>query len=303
MQEPQHDISLSLRKQLRGSSGEFCLDVKLELNFGECVALFGKSGAGKSTILRLLSGLDEADPQSRICVGGAVWLDTKDNISLPPQRRKTGFVFQNHALFPHLNVYENVLFGARGREDRICADELLSLMELESLKHARIAHLSGGQAQRVALARALVYRPDILLLDEPFSALDSTMSRALQGLIKSLHQRYKLTIILVSHNIADLFALAQRGFILERGRIVRLGSIEELFTQSLDSERSESSGIPLPGVIVDKRRVGDMWHFSVLCHNQILHLKVSNTPSPAHNGISVDSEVGQSVLIYTCPMI
>lgn len=302
-----YDIQCHLKKPL--NNGEFYLDVCFGLNFGECIALFGKSGAGKSTILRLLSGLDRADSESFIRVGKKAWLDSQ--ICLPPQKRKIGFVFQNYTLFPHLNVYKNILFSAKNKQDKLYADELLSLMELESLKNAPVTQLSGGQAQRVALARALVYRPDILLLDEPFSALDSTIALSLQQLIKTLHQHYKLTIILVSHNIADLFSLAQRGYVLEKGQIIKQGTIKELFSTHQNKHNSESRGIPLLGVIVEKQLIGQIWHFSVLCHGEIIQITQpmyhdsvisESTPSTPPCLIDTNAHIGQSVIIYTYPM-
>ena len=164
------DIVFRFNKKLLGSKGAFKLEIDKQLSFGEFIALFGKSGAGKTSILRVLSGLDKVE-NGYIRVGDTIWLDSQKNIDLPPQRRRIGFVFQNYALFPHLNVYENICFGLKNKQDRIFADELVALMDLQSLKKAHIYQLSGGQSQRVALARALTSRPTLLLLDEPFSAL------------------------------------------------------------------------------------------------------------------------------------
>lgn len=164
-----NNIQIRFSKKLLGGTGEFRLNIDKNIDFGAFIALFGKSGAGKTSILRILSGLDNAD-EGYIRVGDDVWLDTKKDF-LPPQKRQIGFVFQNYALFPHLNVYENICFGLKNKNDKIFADELLALMDLYCLKNTKISQLSGGQSQRVALARAIVRRPKILLLDEPFSAL------------------------------------------------------------------------------------------------------------------------------------
>ncbi|WP_334093666.1 ATP-binding cassette domain-containing protein, partial [Helicobacter typhlonius] len=148
------DIHLRFSKTLLGSEGTFKLEVDKQLQFGEFVALFGKSGAGKTTILRILSGLESVE-NGYIRVGESVWLDSQNGICLPPQKRCIGFVFQHHALFPHLNVYDNICFALKDKKDRIFADELIARMDLTPLKKSKISQLSGGQSQRVALARSL----------------------------------------------------------------------------------------------------------------------------------------------------
>ncbi|WP_301186322.1 ATP-binding cassette domain-containing protein, partial [uncultured Helicobacter sp.] len=225
-----NDIHIRFSKPLLGSNGAFTLEIDKHINFGEFIALFGKSGAGKTSILRVLSGLDGAQ-DGYIRVGKEIWLDTSKNINLPPQKRRIGFVFQNYALFPHLNVYDNICFGIQDKKDKGYANELITLMDLQPLKKTRIHQLSGGQSQRVALARALASRPAILLLDEPFSALDNAMSKTLQNELGHIHKHLHLTTMLVSHNLSEIFTLASRTLVIQNGRIIRDGNNESVFIQ------------------------------------------------------------------------
>lgn len=260
------DIILKFSKQLLGSKGKFTLSVDKELNFGEFIALFGKSGAGKTSILRILSGLEQADC-GFISVGNEVWLDSKKGINLPPQKRGIGFVFQNYALFPHLNVYDNICFGIKEKQGKDFANELISLMDLEPLKKVRISQLSGGQSQRVALARALSSNPKVLLLDEPFSALDSAMSKVLQDELKNIHRHFKLTTLLVSHNLSEVLNLASRSFIIKNGEITADGDNTEVFIQ-----KRLSAKITLNGEIIDINTQDFISIISVLCGNNVLRI-------------------------------
>ncbi|GAA9809984.1 hypothetical protein VN0427_14430 [Helicobacter pylori] len=153
------------------------MNIDLEIKEAEVVALLGESGAGKSTILRILAGLEAVD-SGYIEVNHSVWLDTQKKIFLKPQQRKIGFVFQDYALFPHLNVYQNIAFANSKDKNKI--HEVLRLMRLENLSQQKIPQLSGGQAQRVALARALIAAKNLLLLDEPLNALDNALKNEVQ---------------------------------------------------------------------------------------------------------------------------
>lgn len=280
------DIELKFSKKLLGSGGSFLLNVDKSMNFGEFVALFGKSGAGKTSILRILSGLDIPD-SGFIRVGETIWLDTQKRIALPPQKRRIGFVFQNYALFPHLNAYQNICFGLKDKQDRAFAEELIQLMDLTPLKKSKINQLSGGQSQRVALARALVSRPQILLLDEPFSALDSAMRFTLQEELANIHRHFNLTTLLVSHNLSEVFSLASRAFVIKNGEIVRDGNNEEVFIQ-----RRLSAKIKLSGEIVDIKTCELSSIISVLCGNEVL--KVVYDPLDAAR-----FSVGEQVILAT----
>ena len=278
------DIVFRFNKKLLGSKGAFKLEIDKQLSFGEFIALFGKSGAGKTSILRVLSGLDKVE-NGYIRVGDTIWLDSQKNIDLSPQRRRIGFVFQNYALFPHLNVYENICFGLKNKQDRIFADELVALMDLQSLKKAHIYQLSGGQSQRVALARALTSRPTLLLLDEPFSALDNAMAQILQNELKKIHKHFNLTTLLVSHNLSEIFSLASRTFVIKEGQIISDGSNQEVFIQ-----KRLSAKIKLTGKIINISIQEIVCIISVLCQNEIFQIVYD--PIEAAN-----FKVGEQVII------
>ncbi len=192
---------------------------------GELVALIGPSGAGKTTILRAIAGLDRA-AAGRIACRGETWLDSAAGIRLPPHRRRVGLVFQSYALFPHLTAIGNVAAAIEGRprgERLRRAAELLALVHLDGLEHRRPAELSGGQQQRVALARALAREPEALLLDEPFSAVDRRTRRRLREELAELRGRVRAPIILVTHDLDEATALADRLVVIDQGAMLQQG--------------------------------------------------------------------------------
>lgn len=211
-------LAINIRKRVHGSQGEMELRVNIGVKRGEFVALMGESGAGKTTLLRILAGLESSEGE--IIVDHISW----SGVSI--QKRNIGFVFQDYALFEHMSVEENLLFV---NHDRGFSCELLELTSLTALKNRPVTELSGGQKQRVALCRAMMQKPKILLLDEPLSALDTEMKYQIQKTIKSLHQRFGMTTIMVSHDRETLFGLVDRVWVLEQGRIVRDGSLREIF--------------------------------------------------------------------------
>ncbi len=211
------------------------LQVQIELKFGGLTALVGPSGSGKTTLLRLLAGL-ETPRSGRITVDKAVWFDTKAGINLPPQQRAIGFVFQDTALFPNMTVRENITYAAPNQQPGL-VDELIEGTGLETFIDQKPGRLSGGQRQRVALARALVRRPQLLLLDEPFAALDTQSSQQLQQVLVKLHQRWQTTTLLVSHHDADVQALADRVIRLVEGHVQTDERIESRAPNPLIQER------------------------------------------------------------------
>ncbi len=221
-------IELDIRKRLHGAHGEFAIELQLRIAQGEFVTLFGESGAGKTSLLRCLAGLAEPD-EGVIRVNGATWFDSASKVSLPPQRRRAGLMFQDYALFPNMSVRGNLEFALRKGARRGRVDELIEMMALGELQQRKPATLSGGQQQRVALARALVSEPNLLLLDEPFSALDQETRLRLQDEMLALQKRFKLTTVLVSHDVSEVYKLAQRVLVIERGRIVREGTPAQVF--------------------------------------------------------------------------
>jgi molybdate transport system ATP-binding protein len=221
-------IEINIEKILHSASGEMQLDVQLEIKNGEMVTLFGASGAGKTSILRILSGLMRAD-RSKIKVNDIVWDDSGKRIHLPPQARNTGFVFQDYALFPNMSVEENLQYAVPRNKDPKIVQELLEMMELGQLAPKNIGFLSGGQKQRVAIARALASSPKLLLLDEPLAALDHELRVGLQEQILRIHRFYKITTILVSHDLAEIFRMSDKVYFLEEGKIKKSGSPDEVF--------------------------------------------------------------------------
>jgi len=219
-------IEIDLRKKLHSAEGEFELDVQLHVEEGEFVTLFGHSGVGKTTLLRCLAGLAEAD-SGVIRMQGETWFERRN--LLPPQRRRVGYMFQDYALFPNMSVRGNLEFARPKGSAQGRVDELIEMMGLGELQQRLPTMLSGGQQQRVALARALASEPRLLLLDEPFSALDQQTRLRLQDEVLRLHRHYGLTTIMVSHDISEVYKLSQRVLLVEHGRIVQQGTPAEIF--------------------------------------------------------------------------
>jgi molybdate transport system ATP-binding protein len=257
-------IHIDARKRLLAADGPLELAIQADIAEGEFVTLFGKSGAGKTTLLRMLAGL--ADPDAgTLLVGDETWFDRAHGIRLAPQQRRIGFVFQDYALFPNMSVRGNLEFALENKHDRAYIDELLVLMELDALAQRRPTELSGGQRQRVALARALARRPRILLLDEPLSALDAETRLRLQDELLKLHRAFKLTTLLVSHDLGEVFKLSDRVLAIERGCIVRQGKPLEVFGDLMVSGRVEFTGEVLA---IERNDV--VYAVSVLIGNRIV---------------------------------
>jgi molybdate transport system ATP-binding protein len=197
------------------------LDVAFRVEAGELLALVGRSGAGKTTLLRTIAGLWH--PQvAQVRVDGQTWLDTAAGVDLAPHRRRVGIVFQTYALFPHMTAAQNVM-AAMDRADRAEAGRILDLVNLHGLSDRRPAQLSGGQQQRVAIARALARRPQALLLDEPFSAVDRATRERLHAGIVALRAHLKMPVVLVTHDVNEAQLLADRMAVIERGRLLCAG--------------------------------------------------------------------------------
>ena len=205
--------------------------INLEIKTGNLIALLGPSGSGKSTLLKLIAGLDYPDM-------GRIWLTGKNTSFLSIQERQIGFVFQNYALFKHLTVFQNIAYGLNiQRANKIQANyrvqELLKLTQLENFADRYPAQLSGGQKQRIALARALAVEPKVLLLDEPFGALDFQVRKDLRNWLKKLHKEVSMTTLFVTHDQEEAMELAHEIIILKNGRIEQVGSPNEIYDQPL----------------------------------------------------------------------
>lgn len=224
-------IFINITKRLHTAEGDIEASFKLEIDDSEFLTLFGPSGAGKTTLLRMIAGLEKPD-SGIIRVDDEIWFDSAHNINLSTQKRSIGFVFQDYALFPTMSVYENLLFAASDKTQKQFIDELLELTELSNLAERLPGTLSGGQKQRVALIRALVRQPKILLLDEPLSALDSTMRLKLQDELALIHERLGVTTLLVSHDISETVKLSNRMAQIESGTIVHIAKPLDFFSSN-----------------------------------------------------------------------
>jgi molybdate transport system ATP-binding protein len=223
-----HRFSVEITKRLP----EFTLDVAWSAGDGVAV-LFGPSGAGKTLTLQCLAGLIRPDA-GRIVVDDRVLFDSAAGVDLPPQHRRVGYVFQGYALFPHLTVGQNVVFGLRDRpraERQARAAEVIERLGLGGLEHRRPGELSGGQRQRVALGRALAIDPALLLLDEPLSALDAPLRRSLRDELRTILSGWGTAAVLVTHDFTEAYQLADRIVIYEGGRVIQSAPRAELLWQ------------------------------------------------------------------------
>jgi sulfate transport system ATP-binding protein len=208
-------------------------DVSIDVESGSLTALLGPSGSGKSTLLRIIAGLEQPDT-------GRVQIDESDVTKVPPQRRGIGFVFQHYAAFKHMSVRDNVAFGLRVRKEPKAAvsqrvDELLEIVGLTGWAQRYPGQLSGGQRQRMALARALAVRPSVLLLDEPFGALDANVRAELREWLRRLHDEVHVTTVLVTHDQEEAMSIADRLVVLDHGSIQQVGSPRDLYEQPANS--------------------------------------------------------------------
>ena len=218
-------IIIKVKKNLHTEYGDANLNIDLEIQENRCTAIFGESGAGKTTILRMLAGLTTPD-SGLIKTTNECFYDSNLNINMTVQERNIGFVFQDYALFPNMTVERNILFALKNKKDqeenREYIEQLISIMELKNLVKKYPHEISGGQKQRVALARALARKPKILLLDEPLSALDNKMRNKLQEYLLKLMNHFSFTSILVSHDLQEVKALAHQLVNIKDGKIVSI---------------------------------------------------------------------------------
>lgn len=206
-------------------------NINLDIEDGEIVSILGPSGCGKTTLLNLILGIADAD-------GGRIIFNGEDITNVPMEKRGFNIVFQDYALFPNLNVYENITYGLRNKPDISSKEEVQELIELLGLTehlNKRIDQLSGGQKQRAALARTMVMKPKILLLDEPLSALDGVIKESIKDRIKTIAREYHLTTIIVTHDPEEALTLSNRVLILEKGGIAQYGKPSEIINRPQNS--------------------------------------------------------------------
>ncbi|EJS9933886.1 sulfate/molybdate ABC transporter ATP-binding protein [Campylobacter coli] len=259
-------IKIDIKLPINTAKGKKQLELNTCLKANEITAIFGESGAGKTTLLKIIAGLIKPE-FGRIEVGDELWLDTQKNINLAIQKRKIGFVFQDYALFPNMSVKENISYAATSKQK---VEELLSLMNLENLAKIYPKNLSGGQAQRVALARALAIEPQILLLDEPLSALDFKMRSFLQDELVKILQHFKITTLLVSHDLAEIYKLSHRILELSDGKIIKDARTNEFFTSS-----NLSAKLRLSATLLEIKKSDILMIFTLLLNQDIVKITLS----------------------------
>ena len=223
------EVSLELKEIKKSfTEGEAVLDnISLEISKGEFITLLGSSGCGKTTTLRIIAGLEQPD-------AGSVWLDGREVTGLEPNQRDVNTVFQNYALFPHMNVAENIGYGLKLKkvpksEIKKKVSQMLELVQLEGYEKRKPSELSGGQKQRVAIARALVNNPEVLLLDEPLGALDLQLRRAMQIELKHLQKKLGITFIYITHDQEEAINMSDRIAVMKDGRIEQIGTPDEIY--------------------------------------------------------------------------
>jgi len=260
----------SLQKKLHSGEGPLTLDVNCDIEDGAFISLYGPSGAGKTSLLRMLAGFMQPD-SGMIQVEDEIWFDSEKKINIPPRQRLAGFVFQDYALFPNMNVEQNILFALQKNDSKKIIDELLEVTGLTAWRDKKIQILSGGQQQRVALARAVARKPKILLLDEPLSAIDNEMRANLQQTLLSIHANYKVTSIIVSHDINEIVKLTSKTIHLQNGVVQQYQSPAEFFLSKINEPDS------LNGVFLTANKTGNGYEALVLAGEQVIKINCSET--------------------------
>jgi molybdate transport system ATP-binding protein len=273
-------IVVHLKKQLLTANGPVSLQVDFEMEKGDWVTLFGKSGEGKTSILRMIAGLLRPD-EGFIQVDDEVWFDNRNGIDLPVQRRKIGYVFQDHNLFPHMTVRENLEYALSDKREGRLVEEFLNLVDLKELEDRMPDHLSGGQKQRVALVRGLIRRPKIFLLDEPLSSLDLEWRLRLQDEILRIYKQVGATTLYVTHDLSEVFKLSRRVFLLDGGRITAAGHPEQIFVEDRISSEFQFVGAILAmtednGVSILKILIGNHIVKTIATGDEAQHLRVGD---------------------------
>ena len=274
---------MALHVDIEKTLGSFHLKVKFEAG-NHVLALMGASGCGKSMTLKCIAGIETPD-RGRIVLDGTTLFDSEERVNLPPQRRRVGYLFQQYALFPNMTVAQNIACGVREKKDaRAQVEEMIRAMHLEGLEHKKPHQLSGGQQQRAALARILVNAPEVLLLDEPFSALDSHLRFQLENEVRSAIRRFGKTVLLVSHNRDEVFRLSDAIAIMNGGALETIGDRKTVFadpktvsgailTGCKNVARLEKRGerlahVPDWGVTLQTSRdIGEATHLGVRMHD------------------------------------
>ena len=272
-------IEMEFSHKLSGAAGVIDFYVKEKFESGKKIAIYGKSGVGKTSLLRFIAGL--ATPASgKLFYNQSCWLDSSNNVALPPQQRDLGFVFQNYALFPNMTVEGNLKYAGA---DKNKIEKLLNILGLHSLKNKKPQNLSGGQQQRVALARSLLRSPSLLLLDEPFSALDAETKKVCSRELLAVHKEFNPTLFFVSHDIKDVFKLADEVLVLEEGRVVKRGTPRDVFLNTTTSNK-----VSFVAEVLDLRPADLLWLAVLAIDHNIVEVALSDDDV---KGLSVGDHV------------
>ena len=273
------NFSIDLSHSFSTFQGIQKIEANLQIPLGDYVSISGISGSGKTTFLRLISGLIQ--PQNgTICWGEQVWHNTKTKQCIPPQERNIGMVFQDYALFPNMNTLDNIIFACKEKVEKKYLQSILDTLGLDNYLTRYPHQLSGGQQQRVAIARALISKPALLLLDEPFSALDESLKKTVQSFIYEIHQQNSMTTLVVSHQISEIKPYAHRFLQFENEKLLDYQYIEKknLSVQGIliskEISASEMSQVtllydgktyqfPFPSSELGKLNIGDKIHFGI----------------------------------------
>jgi len=277
-------IQIDIKKTLHTSDGKIILTINKEIINGDFLTIFGKSGSGKTTLLRIIAGLDIPD-SGKIIVDNETWFDSSKGINISTQKRNIGFVFQDYALFPNMTIRQNLEFALNNKKNSHKIDEILEMMELTNLSNSMPNTISGGQKQRVAVARTLMRNPKILLLDEPLSALDNTMRSKLQNELLTVHKRFGLTSILVSHDISEVFKLSNRVLKIAFGQITSDGSPNSVF-----SNLNLSGKFKVTGEVISIVKADILFIVNILVNNEII--KITSVKKDIEN-----INIGDNVLV------
>ncbi len=278
-----------IRADIQTTVGNFELAVDLAVD-REITVLYGHSGAGKTLTLEAIAGL-LTPREGRIELHDQVVFDSASGINVPPQRRNLGYLVQSYALFPHLTVAQNIAYGIghlSRAERRARVEEIAGMFGLHDLLDRRPARISGGQAQRVALARALVRQPRVLLLDEPFAAVDSSIRRTLRRELRQLAQRLDLSVVMVTHDLTEAYNVGDRLAVIDHGRVLQAGPRDEVFHRPATARAAELLGVPdiVPGRIVG----GDRDHVHVATALGMVAAQAETRPATDHVQLAIRAE-------------
>jgi len=271
-------IHIDIKKPLFGVDGFMQLDINININKNEFIVISGNSGSGKTTLLRCLSGLEECN--GTIKVNNSLWQDETNKLKV--QKRDIGFVFQSDALFMNMNVLNNLLYV---NNDENLALRLLDITNMNSFQKTMPVNLSGGQKQRISICRALMKRPNILLLDEPFSALDEDIKLKLYSELLNIHNEFNLTTIMVSHDVNEVYALASRHIKLDNGIIKKDENLSELLNNIKLEEQ-----IQLDAKILKIINKNDKDYAIININNKFINIKLKNNKYKVGENLKIISD-------------